>query len=148
MAKDTPAKDWFDIADTELASAEYLTNMRHPSPDAVICYLCQQAAEKYLKGFFVSHNMEPPKIHNLLDLLNICEPIHTHFSSLSAKCAFLNTYSVIPRYPNELRIPTPIPKSRFNMRKKSKILYRPGRTHKNRLELIRSAPGGSTLVPA
>jgi HEPN domain-containing protein len=104
MGRENVGKDWFDIADTELSSAEYLTNMRHPSPDAVICYLCQQAAEKYLKGFLVVHNMEPPKIHNLLDLLRICEPLHTNFSSLSAKCAFLNPYGVIPRYPNELQI--------------------------------------------
>jgi HEPN domain-containing protein len=106
MADANLIKEWFDIADTELASAEYLTNMQHPRADAVICYLCQQAAEKYLKGFLVSHEIEPPKTHNLLELLRICESIHTDFSTLIAKCAFLDPYSITPRYPNELQITT------------------------------------------
>jgi hypothetical protein len=36
--------------------------------------------------------------------LKICESITTKFSGLLNKHAFLNRYSVIPRYPNELQI--------------------------------------------
>jgi HEPN domain-containing protein len=104
MADANVVKEWFDIADTELASAKYLTDMRHPSPDAVICYLCQQSAEKYLKGYLVLNDIDPPKIHNLLELSRLCESIHTDFSLFSAKHSFLNQYGVMPRYPNELQI--------------------------------------------
>jgi HEPN domain-containing protein len=104
MADASIVKEWFDIADTELASAKYLTDMRHPSPDAVICYLCQQATEKNLKGYLVLNDIAPPKTHNLLELSKLCESIHTNFSIFFTKCAFLNQYGVMPRYPNELQI--------------------------------------------
>ena len=44
------SKEWFEIGDSDLASAEFLLKM-HPVPNEIICYHCQQAAEKYLKGF-------------------------------------------------------------------------------------------------
>ncbi len=48
------AQEWFVIANTDLASATFLQNM-HPIPIEIICYHCQQATEKYLKGFLASH---------------------------------------------------------------------------------------------
>lgn len=53
----------------ELMSAEYLLKM-HPMPIGIICYHCQQSAEKYLKGFLVLHGMSPPKTHDLNQLQN------------------------------------------------------------------------------
>lgn len=44
------AEEWFKVAETDLASAEYLQGMR-PIPIEVICYHCQQSAEKHMKGF-------------------------------------------------------------------------------------------------
>ncbi|NUO84265.1 HEPN domain-containing protein, partial [candidate division KSB1 bacterium] len=44
------AQEWFKIAESDLASAIFLQNL-HPLPVEIICYHCQQAAEKYLKGF-------------------------------------------------------------------------------------------------
>ncbi|WP_282433370.1 HEPN domain-containing protein [Desulfosporosinus sp. FKA] len=39
-----------DGAETGLQSALFLLNM-HPAPLEIICYHCQQSAEKYLKGY-------------------------------------------------------------------------------------------------
>jgi len=36
----------------DLNTAEYLKNMK-PLPIEIICYHCQQSAEKYLKGYLV-----------------------------------------------------------------------------------------------
>jgi HEPN domain-containing protein len=44
------ANEWFAFADNDLKSAKFLLRM-HPTPLEIICYLCQQSAEKYLKGF-------------------------------------------------------------------------------------------------
>jgi len=44
------AGEWFNIADADLSSAEYLRGMS-PAPLEIICYHCQQSAEKYLKGY-------------------------------------------------------------------------------------------------
>jgi HEPN domain-containing protein len=76
----------------------------HPVPDEIVCFHCQQSAEKDLKGFLVKRDIEPPKIHNLLDLLRMCQEIIPDFSILSAKCTFLNQYGVMPRYPSDLQI--------------------------------------------
>jgi len=65
-------QQWIDKGKDELRSAEYLSTMHHPTPDEVICYLCQQSAEKYLKAFIYSHDIEPDKTHDLEYLLEIC----------------------------------------------------------------------------
>jgi HEPN domain-containing protein len=104
MDRDEELRQWFEIADTDLASAKYLTAMRHPRPDQIICFHCQQAAEKYLKGFLFENHSDPPKIHDLLELLKMCEKIFPSFDSLSTQCGFLDAFSVIPRYPQETQI--------------------------------------------
>ena len=44
--------EWFQFADIDLASAEHLQSMR-PQPLEIICYHCQQSAEKNLKGYLI-----------------------------------------------------------------------------------------------
>ena len=104
MGKDDLLWQWLDKGNNELRSAEYLATMHHPTPDEVICYLCQQAAEKYLKGFLFLHDIEPPKTHDLNELLNMCAEKNGDFSALSARMSVLKTYAIMPRYPSELVI--------------------------------------------
>jgi HEPN domain-containing protein len=35
------------------------------------CFHCQQAAEKFLKGFILNKNLDVPKTHFLNELLNL-----------------------------------------------------------------------------
>jgi hypothetical protein len=35
--------------------------------DEIICFHCQQSAEKYLKAFLFSNDIEPDKTHNLVE---------------------------------------------------------------------------------
>ena len=42
---------WLDKGKDDLRVAEYLSTMHHPTPDEIICFHCQQSAEKYLKAF-------------------------------------------------------------------------------------------------
>jgi len=104
MGKDEILQQWFDKGKEELSSAEYLSTMRHPTPDETICYLCQQSAEKYLKGFLFSNDIEPEKTHDLEYLLGICQQYNAEFSTLLSKIYILKRYAVLPRYPNELVI--------------------------------------------
>jgi HEPN domain-containing protein len=97
-------QQWLHKGNDDLRSAEYLSTMHHPTPDEVICHLCQQSAEKFLKGFLFFHDIEPPKIHDLNELLGMCVKHDCHFSILAPKMHILTTYAVIPRYPNELGI--------------------------------------------
>jgi len=104
MGKQEILQQWLDKGKEELSSAEYLSTMRHPTPDETICYLCQQSAEKYLKGFIFSHDIEPDKTHDLEDLLKICQEYNAGFSTLHSQAYILTGYAVLPRYPNELEI--------------------------------------------
>ena len=104
MGKEAILQQWLDKANDDLRSADYLSTMHHPTPDEVICFLCQQSVEKYLKAFIFTHDIEPEKTHDLKMLLKICQNHDESFSSLLSKLQFLNEYAVIPRYPNELGI--------------------------------------------
>ena len=106
MGKAEILKQWLDKGNEELRSAEYLSTMHHPTPDETICYLCQQSAEKYLKGFIFLQDIEPEKTHDLEILLSTCQEYNKNFSSLLSKAIILKRYGIMPRYPNELGITT------------------------------------------
>ena len=97
-------QQWLGKGKEELKSAEYLSTMHHPTPDETICYLCQQSAEKYLKGFIFSNGVEPEKTHDLESLLEICQQFNPEFSKLASNAFVLTKYAVMPRYPNEFAI--------------------------------------------
>ena len=41
---------WLDFAENDLAVAKHLLETFHPKPLEIICYHCQQAAEKAIKA--------------------------------------------------------------------------------------------------
>jgi HEPN domain-containing protein len=104
MDKETELAQWIFRANDDLKSAEYLSTMHYPRPEGIICFHCQQSAEKYLKGFLLQNDVEFPKIHDLKILLKFCEAVDAQFSTILPKCNALNRYSVSPRYPDELEI--------------------------------------------
>jgi len=93
--------EWIRFADNDLRSANHLLTL-HPQHLELICYLCQQSTEKYLKAFLVAHDVEPPKIHNLVKLQKLCLSYDATFAEISDQCDSLTDYGVQPRYPDEL----------------------------------------------
>ena len=104
MGKTEILQQWLDKANDDIRSADYLSTMHHPTPDEIICYLCQQSAEKYLKAFIFLQDIEPEKTHVLEDLLKTCQEYNASFSALLSEAIFLTKYAILPRYPNELGI--------------------------------------------
>lgn len=92
------AQEWFDIAETDIASAKYLQNM-HPVPIEIICYHCQQSAEKYLKGFLGLNEHEIIKTHDLVLPNQLCFKYNEEFKSIEEECLRLTDYAVNVRYP-------------------------------------------------
>jgi len=90
---------WTQKADNDILSAHYLAENMHPAPSEVVCFLCQQAAEKYLKAFLVYNDQEPPKTHDLTELTKLCFVFSADFSVLYPKCDFLIPFAVRTRYP-------------------------------------------------
>ena len=96
--------NWFRFADMDFDTAEVLQTSR-PEHFEIICFHCQQAVEKYLKGYLIFHGVEkPPKIHDLIELCNMCADKDDSFDSILEKCDYLTQFGVQPRYPDEIDI--------------------------------------------
>lgn len=65
MNSEQASREWLDFAEMDYRSARFLMQMR-PVPLEIICYHCEQAAEKMLKGFLVYHDVDVPKHSNLI----------------------------------------------------------------------------------
>ena len=50
--------EWFEFA-------KFLMNM-HPRPIEIICYHCEQSAEKYLKGYLIKAGNKIERTHDLV----------------------------------------------------------------------------------
>ena len=95
--------EWIRIADRDFDSAQLLNDAvrRHYE---VICYLCAQATEKYLKGFLISNDIIPQKSHNLMILHTLCAEIENDFATIGAECDFLNRFASDIRYPHQYEV--------------------------------------------
>lgn len=101
--KITIVKEWLRFASNDISCAKHSLSMR-PVPLEIICYLCEQAAEKALKGYLVYQNVEPPKTHILKLLCKMCTDIDKSFEEITVQCGNLTLYAVQPRYPFEIEI--------------------------------------------
>jgi len=103
MVNDDAVKEvvgkWLRIAHRDLVTAR-----QGMKGDVVItetiCYHCQQAAEKALKAFLVKHQVEFPKTHNLMVLINLCSDVDADFHKLD-NADNLTDYAVEIRYPDD-----------------------------------------------
>jgi len=95
--------EWFYFAEADLDSALILNNA-YRKHDAIICYHCQQAAEKYLKAFLCYNGVIPPKIHVLETLCALCSEFDSSFNEIARDCAYLSPFAIHARYPLEMEI--------------------------------------------
>jgi HEPN domain-containing protein len=95
--REAGACDWFAKADTDFRSAWMLADLS--GPPETICFLAQQGAEKYLKGYLVWHGVTFRKVHDMLEILNGCRNVEKAFGQLEDDCRALNPYAVEVRYP-------------------------------------------------
>lgn len=98
MNSEQASREWLNFAEMDYQSAKFLMQM-HPVPLEIICYHCEQAAEKMLKGFLVYHDVDVPKTHDLSMLCELCSSIEPEFSKISGVCMDLSPYAVQVRYP-------------------------------------------------
>lgn len=96
-------KEWFAYAKHDLDSANFLLSMK-PVPIEIICFHCQQAAEKAIKTFMVAKNITIIKTHDLGILLEKCSTIEPSFKNILVECSRLTDYAVQQRYPFSIEI--------------------------------------------
>lgn len=99
----TVIEQWVIKADNDLRIAEKDIMSESPVTDA-ICFHAQQAVEKYLKVYAISHGIDPLKSHNITILLETCINISADFEKLRG-VEYLTDYAVSLRYPDNFYIP-------------------------------------------
>ena len=90
------ALEWTDRAEQDLlwAKSSYKDGFYSGA-----CFLCQQVAEKSLKGFLYAYNIRV-KTHNLTVLLTACTKKDGSFSDIEKFTSKLNPYYLKTRYPD------------------------------------------------
>ena len=102
MTRET--KEWYDLAIMDMGVAKHLKSTYYPEPIEIICYHCQQAAEKGIKALIIHFGAEGgmPRSHDLSFLLNqIKNKVHID-DKYYDYADTLTPYGVSIRYPNEL----------------------------------------------
>lgn len=91
------ARVWLSYARANLAHAA-----AGRAADVLAEYLCfdaQQAAEKALKAALIVHNVRPPRVHDLGELLRLLSDAHVNVPADVQRAEDLSAFAVQARYP-------------------------------------------------
>ena len=96
--------EWLHIAYDDYDSAKFLYDNKVPRPFEIICYHCQQSAEKTLKAFICAQNVDIPKSHEVKRICIQCTEYDESFMILFDDCLELEVYATETRYPLRIEI--------------------------------------------
>ncbi len=91
MKKETAR--WVKKAEGDMKMVRAGAKERPPELDG-ICFHCQQAAEKYLKGYLIELAEPFPKTHDLVKLLDLVLPHDPSLRGLRRGLRFLKVFAV------------------------------------------------------
>ena len=86
----------------DFLTAKHLYEHMYPKPLEIICYHCQQAIEKLLKGVLISRGVTIKKIHDLGLLAEMLQEYTEVDEKYLEMCDDLMPYGVKIRYPDIL----------------------------------------------
>lgn len=92
--------EWVKKAEADYRAAIKLKREREPLHD-VVCFHCQQCAEKYLKALLVEQGAPVPRTHNLISVLTLLVPLHAELRSFRRGVDYLTRFAVDTRYPGD-----------------------------------------------
>src|SRR5208282_1915218 len=92
---------WVRKAEQDWEAAHKLAG-ETPPPRDIVCFHCQQAAEKYLKALHQENGLVVPRTHQLDDLLVLLLPGDATLARLRRKADSLTQYAVDYRYPDRI----------------------------------------------
>ena len=115
----TLVKEWYNFAEMDLISANHLMSLV-PIPVEIICYHCQQSAEKALKGYLIFLDIKPSRTHNIENLIQSLEEKDPSIMELGKHAVLLSSYAVSTRYPHALDLTITDANDALNAAKKIK----------------------------
>ena len=99
MKDETHVKEWLEYAKRDYDSALHLFENMTPPPLKIICFDCQQAAEKHLKALLTACGIKFGESHDLPRLIKLQTKRSTVPAKVLAACADLNSYGPESIYP-------------------------------------------------
>jgi len=96
--------EWVYLAQMDYDYALKSADTFHPAPVEIICFHCQQSAEKILKAYIAANGDTPQKTHNLTVLIKHCKRYLSDFDKYAALCHTLTAYVSDTRYPPKLSL--------------------------------------------
>lgn len=104
MNKEDLSREWFEIAAEDYRSATQLDE-HEPKSYRSICYHCEQAVEKALKGYLVYCGVDSvPRTHDLGELCRSCAFYEPKFAQYLEDCTELTLFSTQIRYPSSMAV--------------------------------------------
>ena len=94
-------QEWVDKAEGDWASARREVVVGADPNYDLVCFLCQQCAEKYLKARLQEDSVMFPKTHELEKILNLLLPAYPLWSAMLQALDQLTDYAVNFRYPGQ-----------------------------------------------
>jgi HEPN domain-containing protein len=100
--REVHVRRWLERAEHDLRTAETMLDVPDPPVD-VACFHSQQCVEKCLKAFLCSADIDAPRTHDLVRLLDMCIDRDALLGTLRDTARALTDYAVTTRYPDEWR---------------------------------------------
>lgn len=91
------AEAWLKISTEDLLSAEILFERKLFRP---VCYHAQQSVEKCLKALIVACNIDIPRTHNIMDIINAAKKLGYAVEVTDEDAVFLSSI-YRARYPSD-----------------------------------------------
>ena len=91
-------EEWLTKAEGDLQVADAQMQGGSPVLD-VVCFLCQQAVEKYLKTWLTEQSIAFPRTHDLEARGKLCQPSLPEIANFVHDLRYLTTFGVEVRYP-------------------------------------------------
>ena len=97
---------WMEYANGDYETASFLYERQRPRQLEIICYHCQQAAEKSIKALYIATEIPGgiPRKHDLSFLLNQLSGKVTIPPDITDAAYELDPYGIIVRYPGDDRV--------------------------------------------
>jgi HEPN domain-containing protein len=93
-------EEWITKAEHDLGMAE-LAIANKPEYKDLICFHCQQCAEKYLKAYLICLDVSFKKSHSLIYLMDRLATVEKVPNNLYVTAEILEDYGVEVRYPGD-----------------------------------------------
>lgn len=92
-------RDWLWKAENDLKAAKAISHYYEDPPTDTICYHSHQVVEKCLKAVLLFFDADLVKVHDLIEILNLCIQHEPDLNAFRESLETLNQYYIEAKYP-------------------------------------------------